>query len=201
MLSCGTSWVAFLPVADRTKIIRSGMLCDPFLHPGGPWAGMASLSAVSDRIEKILRASVSDGPDRYAQLDRLAALAPPGAGGLSLDPMGDTSPSRLESYSKAEIARALMEGTAGRLKKEMSRFEAEGIRPSEAVMVGGLSESAVWPQIISDVLEIDVLTGGGSWAGAAGAAKLAGTGVGLYADGEGQFDAGAVSLNRWMPRG
>ncbi len=49
-------------------------------------------------------------------------------------------------------------------------------------MVGGPSETFPWPQIVADVLGMDIRTVNGSCAGAAGAAMIAGIGAGLYSD-------------------
>jgi len=182
LLSCGTSWVGFCPVNDRQRSIELGLLTDPYLHPARAWGGMFSLSAIGVSIDRYIRRYLSDGPDRYHEFNRLAASARPGAGGLILDPSRQDGFDNREGYGKADIARALMEGTAYLLKRELNRLGAAGISFASAALVGGPSETQPWPQIVADVLGMEVRTVNGSCAGAAGAAIVAGIGAGQYAD-------------------
>lgn len=182
LLSCGTSWVGFCPVNDRRHSIELQLLTDPFLHPAGAWGGMFSLSAIAASVDSYIRRYLSDGPDRYYEFNRLAASAIHGAGGLVLDPSRHAGFDNRERYGKAEIARALMEGTAYLLKRELDRLEAAGLHFTTAVLVGGPSETHPWPQIVADVLGIEIRTANGSCAGAVGAAIMAGIGTGQYSD-------------------
>ncbi|WP_317955809.1 xylulokinase [Paenibacillus chitinolyticus] len=182
LLSCGTSWVGFCPVNDRRRSVELRLLTDPYLHPAGAWGGMFSLSAIATSIDRYIRRYLSDAPDRYNEFNRLAASAQQGAGGLVLDPSRQDGFDYLEGHAKADIARALMEGTAYLLKRELDRLEAAGMRFTSAALVGGPSETHPWPQIVADVLGMEVRTANGSCAGAAGAAIVAAIGVGQYAD-------------------
>lgn len=182
LLSCGTSWVGFTPLKDRRTGIGNGMLVDPFLQPDGPWGAMFSLPAIAVSVDRFVRERISDAPDRYEMFSSLAATSSPGADGLLLNPMADADPDNLDRYAKADIARALMEGTVYLLKAQMERLEKAGLRFSSVTMVGGPSETFPWPQIVADVLGEEVHTVNGSCAGAAGAAILAAVGTGLHAD-------------------
>ncbi len=182
LLSCGTSWVGFCPVNDRRRSIALRMLTDPYLQPAGAWGAMFSLPAIAASVDRYVCQYISDGPDRYRDFDRLAASASPGAGGLVLDPNGKGEFDNRNGYGKAEIARALMEGTAYLLKRQLDRLEVAGMRFASATLVGGPSETHPWPQIVADVLGLDVCTVNGSCAGAVGAAIVAGIGAGRYAD-------------------
>jgi len=187
LLSCGTSWVGFLPVADRTKALAAGMLIDPFLQPEGPWGAMFSLPAIAATVDKYINRYISTGPRRYIDFSRLSAAAKTGAGGLLLNPLqDDLLNGELREIAKADIARALMEGTAFLLKRQLERLEAAGWHFAAATMVGGPSETHPWPQIVADVLGWKIGTINGSCAGAVGAAMLAGKGVGIY---EGEEEA------------
>ncbi|WP_054957986.1 xylulokinase [Paenibacillus dakarensis] len=182
LLSCGTSWVGFCPMNERQRSVELQLLTDPYLHPAGTWGGMFSLSAISSSIDGYIRRFVSGGPDRYHEFNRLAASAKHGAGGLTLNPSRQEGFDNREGYGKPDIARALMEGTAYLLKRELNRLEAAGMRFTSAALVGGPSETNPWPQIVADVLGMEVRTVNGSCAGAVGAAIVAGIGVGQYAD-------------------
>jgi sugar (pentulose or hexulose) kinase len=182
LLSCGTSWVGFCPMNDRRRSVELRLLTDPYLHPAGAWGGMFSLSAIATSIDYYICRYLSDGPDRYHEFNRLAASAQHGAGGLVLDPSGQDGFDNREGYGKADIARALMEGTAYLLKRELDRLKDAGMRFTSAALVGGPSETHPWPQIVTDVLDMEVRTVNGSCAGAVGAAIVAGIGAGQYAD-------------------
>jgi sugar (pentulose or hexulose) kinase len=182
LLSCGTSWVGFLPIRDRNRAVDNNLLIDPFLQPSGPWGAMFSLPAVASSIDEWIRLFVDDGPDRYQTFDRLAASAAPGAGGLLIHPLHKASRTEPEGGTKANIARAIMEGTAFLLKRRLDQLEAKGMRFSAVSMVGGPSEAHPWPQIVTDVLGKRIAIRNGTCAGAVGAAILAGIGAGLYQD-------------------
>jgi len=182
LISCGTSWVGFWPVKDRRQSVSLRMLTDPFLQPAGPWGAMFSLPAIATSIDDYIRKYIADGPDRYREFDRLAESVSAGAGGLLVNPSTEEIPGDLVQAGKAQIARALMEGTAFLLKAQIDKLEANGTRFAAATMVGGPSETFPWPQIVADVLGMDIRTVNGSCAGAAGAAMVAGIGAGLYSD-------------------
>jgi len=182
LISCGTSWVGFMPLKDRHRSVSLRMLTDPFLQPSGPWGAMFSLPAIAASVDGYIRKYIADGPDRYREFDRLAASVSPGADGLVINPSVEDDLDTRERAEKAQIARALMEGTAFLLKAQIDKLEAAGMRFSAATMVGGPSETFPWPQIVADVLGMDIRTVNGSCAGAAGAAIIAGIGAGLYTD-------------------
>ena len=83
---------------------------------------------------------------------------------------------------QAELARALMEGVAFRLKRQMDILADAGIPASSVRMVGGPSETEPWPQIVCDILGLPITIVNGSCAGAVGAAIRAGIGAGLFTD-------------------
>ncbi|BBH21377.1 xylulokinase [Paenibacillus baekrokdamisoli] len=188
LISCGTSWVGFYPVKEREKAIRQKMLVDPFLQPEGPWGAMFSLPAIATSIDKYICHYISNEHDRYQTFSKLAASAEPGAGGLMINPLLEDVLGVQAAYTKADIARALMEGTAYLLKMQMERLETEGMHVSSVTMVGGPSETYPWPQIVADVLGMELCTINGTCAGAAGAAILAGIGLGIYTDARDAFD-------------
>jgi sugar (pentulose or hexulose) kinase len=54
LLSCGTSWVGFYPVKDRSPGLANNLLIDPFLSPQGPWAALFSLSKVGNIVDGVV---------------------------------------------------------------------------------------------------------------------------------------------------
>jgi len=182
LLSCGTSWVGFYPLKDRDLAVSQCLLVDPFLRKEGLWGAMLSLKAISNYVEQYLSRYISDSPDKYKEFDRLAACAPIGANGLLINTMQYDEPAEFDRRPKADIARAIMEGTAYLLRMRIEQLQQAGMRVDTVNMVGGPSETHPWPQIIADVLGRRVTIVNGSCAGAVGAAVLAGIGVGLYAN-------------------
>ena len=180
LISCGTSWVGFYPVKDRRKALGQKMFTDPFLYPGGAWGAMFSLPAIAAGVDKYICRYISDAPDRYREFDRLSASSRPGAGGLVINPMQNDDSDKPGQYTKPDIARAIMEGAAYLLKSRIDELERGGIHTSAVTMVGGPSETHPWPQIVCDVLGLELSVINGSCAGAVGAAVLAGIGAGLY---------------------
>jgi sugar (pentulose or hexulose) kinase len=182
LLSCGTSWVGFYPTEDRQTAIQQSMLIDPFLRPRGPWGAMFSVSSVGVAVDRIIQRYISTSPDRYPTFDRLAESAPPGAGGLIIDPFAEMSLIDLSMHSQEEIARAIMEGTCYLIKSKMEALREAGITATSINMAGGPSDTHPWPQILCDVLGMELTIINGSCAGAVGAAVLAGIGVELFND-------------------
>lgn len=178
LLSCGTSWVCFYPLRERSAAIDAHMLVDPFLSDfGGCWAGMASLSSISVRIERYIRRYIADTGNIFDVFAEEAAKSAPGAGGLVLDLYSDTE---ITGYPKCHIARAVMEAVVRLLQDQLAQMESHGIAVKEAVMVGGPSECPLWGQVIEEMTGLRVLPGKGAYTGAEGAAILAGIGAGIW---------------------
>ena len=184
LLSCGTSWVGFIPETERRRILDAQMLCDPFLSGnGGPWGGIFSVPQIGRTIDWYIDHLIAHGADDRLQVFNDAAAASlPGAGGVQIDLR---EPPRLINAERAHISRAVMEGAARLLHEKMLGLQAHGFHYERAVMVGGPSLSPLWPQIVAEIMGITVTVGGRS-AGARGAAMLAGIGIGLYRD---EYDA------------
>lgn len=171
LLSCGTSWVCFYPVKERKTAVEAKLIVDPYLSAqGGCWAGMASLSSISARIEAFIRRYIAGEGDIFEAFAREAAKSTPGAGGLTLDLYSDAP---ITGYPVHHMARAMMEAVVRLLQAQMERLGSCGIRVTEAVMVGGPSECPLWAQVIEEMTGLTVHRGKGAYTGAAGAATLA----------------------------
>jgi len=133
-----------------------------------------------------------------ADLERLAASAPPGANGLVFLPYlaGERSPVwdanasavwaglRL-NHTRADMARAVFEGTAFGLKQIFERGKkCWGVQPDFLLGVGGGARSALWTQIKNEVLGVpygcvargrDTAALGAALVGAVAAGVFAGT--------------------------
>lgn len=133
---------------------------------------------------------------RYAQLDRLAAQAPPGSGNLIFTPWmkGEKAPIRDDSargafmgltlnHGREHLVRAVMEGVAfniGWVRDQMKNQHVPITRRPLRTIGGGFN-SRLWTQILADVLaqEIEVVKWP-QYAGAIGAALIAALGTGFY---------------------
>ncbi len=199
LLSLGTSWVGFFPLKERNSAVDNGLLCDPFLYPGGPFGAIFSIPAVGGNIDAYVNTLFSDkktGAERFTAFNHAAADAKPGSGGLQVNPftkkegafvngddtIEDTVKTLLKKHSVSDISRAVMEGAAFELKKRIDSLKPLGFVPGRINVSGGPSSSTVWAKILSEVnaSRIEVLYG--QDAGAAGAALLAGIGSGLFSD-------------------
>lgn len=172
LLSCGTSWVALYPVTSREKILSAKMLSDPFLYPEGPYAGMTSVPSVSEKIRNCITVLLGDPAEPFQVL---SSLAEKGASGvLKIDPTNPPEAEAVAKYSKEDVARAIMEGTVNLLKKQIDALADKGITAKTAVMVGGPSEDPMWVQLIEEACGLSVNVVHGAYAGAVGAAVIAG---------------------------
>ncbi|MER8829416.1 carbohydrate kinase [Mesorhizobium sp. M0938] len=93
-------------------------------------------------------------------------------------------------HTRAHMLRALFEGVVFEHRRHVETLRRAGATVSQAVLSGGGSRSAIWPQIFADVLDVPVTVARSHETGALGAAIAAGTGIGLFAD----FSAGAAAM-------
>jgi len=197
LLSCGTSWVGFYPVEHRDDGIRQQLLVDPFLSPDGPWGVMFALSRIDLLVNWFLDNLIfsrSQQKKDFAFFDRLAMKSSPGSHGCFINPFItieeiNTSESLRESlikqYEKSapeDLTRALMEMVVFRLRSNIEKLSENGITAKRIVMVGGPSESPLWPQITADITGLKLSLINGQSAGAFGAAIMAGIGAGYFND-------------------
>ncbi len=190
LLSCGTSWVGFYPIQEREKAVSAKMLVDPFLSEnGGPWGAMVSLASLSGQIESFTKQYVDNSDFWYRELVEQSAKSVSGANGLSIDLLAEPDDAEIRKYEKQHIARAIMENTVNMLAEKIANISKSGIACDEAVMVGGPSESPLWAELIAEKTGLRVRVMHGAYAGAVGAAVLAGASLGLYADQKSACDA------------
>jgi len=138
------------------------------------------------------------GEDVYAIMERKAASIPPGANGIvgifsnvmqasrwvhaspafvGFDVANPGSAGRLECFRAVEESAAY--ATRGHLRIVE---EIAGIEVHDAVLTGGAANGALWPQIVADVLGVEVAVPEVKESTALGAALYAGVGAGLFDD-------------------
>ena len=180
LLSCGTSWVSFFPIEDREKGANAGTLIDPFLSPNGCYGVMSSIASLSGRLKLYVNRYIDQSDKAFNRLSELAQKSVLGANGLCVNPLEEPNDAKILAFAKEDIARAIMEGTVYLLKERLDMLAEKGISATSAVMVGGPSEDPYWIELIQTICGLDVRVIHGQFAGAVGAAIIAGVGVGEY---------------------
>jgi xylulokinase len=130
----------------------------------------------------------------FSEMDALAAGVPAGADGLLFHPylQGERAPywdpllradfvGMTMRHERGHFVRALYEGIAFSLRDVLGEFRAQGLDMAEARIVGGGSRSALWRQIVADVLGVRIVLPAVTDA-SFGAALLAGVAAGFFAD-------------------
>ncbi len=199
LLSCGTSWVGFYPIENRDLALSQRLLVDPFLVPEGPWAAMFSLPEIGNLIDwyidNLIVRQDEDQAGKYTICSERSAATTAGARGHYFNPFLDSKNiprSEIDLHSgrsREEIARAVMEGLALRMRRKIERLAEAGIEAERIAMVGGPSESPVWPQIVAEIIGLELKLINGQTAGAVGAAILAAIGAGLFRNEREAFEA------------
>jgi xylulokinase len=135
-----------------------------------------------------------NGVNGFDVMDQMASQVKPGSEGLLFHPylQGERAPYwdpllRADfigitfRHNRAHFARALYEGIAFSLKDVLGQFKAQGIDIQSARIIGGGAKSAIWRQIVADILNIEIIltqTTDASF----GAAMIAGIGIGAFKD-------------------
>ena len=207
LLSCGTSWVGFYPIEDRELAISQRLLVDPFLKPSGPWGAMFALTAVAVEVDwyiENLISSKASAAEKYSDFNQAALESNPGAGGLRINPF-QRSPEKLASLNtrseRANLARALMEGAAFEMRRKIEMLAEAGIGAHNLTMVGGPTNSPIWPRIVAQIVGLELKLINGQTAGAVGAAVLAAVGAGRFRNEEQALLALGGSANIIEPDG
>jgi xylulokinase len=131
----------------------------------------------------------------YIEIDKAAASAPPGNDGLIFLPymVGQRTPffnnnmkgvvfGLQPSHTMAHFSRMFMEGAAYAMRYVLDVFRESGMKPRSAILTGGVANSPVWRQIVSDVMEIPIDIPDVKDAAYIGAAAAAGVACGMFRD-------------------
>jgi xylulokinase len=162
------------PMIDKHKSIPVYFHSVPnqyLLVPVCPTAGMAFKWFRDQFGQMEMQAAESQNTDSYDLMTKLAGSIPPGSDGLVMLPhlMGafspDTNPSARGSFTgftlshtRGHFVRALMEGVAFLLRRNVEFIEQVGIHVGEIVSTGGGSRSRLWNQIKANVYNKTIVT-------------------------------------------
>ena len=185
LLSCGTSWVEFFPVATRVFAISTKSLVDRFMLSGSPYCVMKSVASISAKIDALRKHYL--GHISHKEFDRLCEGSKLGCNGLVFS-FTDEDFKLDKEYEKCDIARAIIESAALKLKENLAVARECGLRADKITMIGGITNSATCVKIVAEVLGQDITVVNGQAAGAVGACMLAGIGVGVYKDEKDAFN-------------
>ena len=165
--------------------------------PRGQWLGVGTTTSTGVSIEWFVREVLgSSGSDGYALMTGLAESSPPGSNRILFTPylQGERTPiwdpmargaftGLTASTTRADLARAVFEGTSFALKHVMDCVESVAGEPVRHIRaLGGGTKNALWNQVKADILQTPLHVLDFQEAGSLGAALLAGIGVGIYAD-------------------
>lgn len=209
-VTLGTSGVVF--ATTDAPSVESGGRLHAFPHAvPGKWhlMGVTLSAAGSLRWFRDTCAPEADYPTLFEE----AAEAPPGADGLLFLPYlsGERTPHAdphargafvglTVRHTRGHLVRAVLEGVAFSLRDVLALLEEAGLdAPTEVRVSGGGARSALWRQILADVLGVELVTVGTTEGAAFGAALLAGTGIGVWPSIEDAVDATVTTADRTAP--
>lgn len=192
-LTLGTSGVVF--AASSTPVIEPDGRLHAFCHAvPGRWHMMGVMLSAAGSL-RWHRDTFAPGQS-FDALVAPAADVPSGSEGLLFLPYltGERTPhpdplargafvGLTVRHTLPHLTRAVLEGVACGLRDSFELMQAAGLPPVEQVRVsGGGARSALWRQILANVLNVSLVTVNTTEGAAYGAALLAGVGVGAWAD-------------------
>ncbi len=191
VLSCGTAWV-LLAICDRLyfdeKSLGSRGITQsvfPGIHPATGKFGLMTSVPFGGHSLKWFRDVMRPGRS-FEKLDEAAARVGPGSEGLAFVPISSSRSGKGAFFGidgvheEAHFVRSIMEGVSFVNRRHLDMIRNAGVRVEKLIMIGGGSKSRVWPQIVADACNIQVVLPRISEAACAGAAVLAGVGSGIF---------------------
>lgn len=152
------------------------------------------------------------GVDPYDLITRQASHSSIGANGVTFLPfLGGASGARQNpsargnlngmtlGTTKADVARAVLEGVSFEMRDILHAQAAAGIAASVIRLVGGAAKSPMWSQMLANVFQVPIEVLRTSEAGCLGAAMYAGVGIGLYGSCEEAAARAVKALHRYEP--
>lgn len=199
-VTLGTSGVVFA-VSDRYRVDPRGRL-HAFCHAAaGKWHLMGVMLSAGGSLrwyrdalcaDLVTTAAARNG-DPYELITAEAEIAAPGCDGLTFLPYltGERTPHAdplargafvglTARHTRAHMSRSVLEGVTFGLRDCLELMRSAGIAIGELRVSGGGARSALWRQMIADVLGAPVVTAATERGAAYGAALLAAVGAGWF---------------------
>jgi xylulokinase len=210
-LVLGTSGVVFAPTAE--PFIEERGRLHAFCHAvPGRWHLMGVMLSAAGSL-RWYRDTVAPGAN-YDDLLSPATRIPAGSEGLVFLPYltGERTPypdpnargaflGLTVRHGIPHMTRAVLEGVAFGLRDSMELIRGAGLGHIDQVRVsGGGARSTLWRQILSNVLDCELVTVNTTEGAAYGAALLAGVGAGTWPDVDAACDATIKIVDRVAPQ-
>jgi xylulokinase len=184
------------PLIDKSRVVPVYEHSVPGQYlfvPVCPTAGMAFKWLRDTFFSDEIKQAEAEGADAYDRLTRLAEPISAGADGLIMLPhlMGAFSPEPNPaargvfagftlSHGRGHFVRALLEGVAFLLRRNLELIEGTGMAIPEILSTGGGARSSLWNRIKANVCNRPVVTLASEETGLLGNAVLAGVAAGLF---------------------
>ena len=196
LLSGGTAWVLLLtsdrPIFDSKSCLAPGRHIIP-----GRWGLLSSIPAGGAGVNWLRNnlGHFAEGDERgfYEVIEKRCGDIPPGCEGLLFLPhfVGASAPARTTpskaailglglNHKAPNVFKALLEGVGFEVMWNARTFEGLGLDVNSLSMIGGATNSRIWPQIISDMLGLPLRIPKIQEAACMGAVILAGVGAGIF---------------------
>ena len=182
------------------------------LCPVCPTAGMAFKWFRDVFGAQEIALSETNQADAYDLLTELARSVPAGSDGLTMLPhlMGAYSPQANSaargsftgftlSHTRGHFVRALLEGVAFLLKRNLEIIEQTGLRVAEIRSTGGGARSQLWNQIKTDVTNVPIVTLINEDTALLGDAILAGVACGVFRSIKQGCDSMVTIKDKFLP--
>jgi len=210
-LSLGTSGVVFV-TTDSPQVEPEGRL-HAFCHAvPGKWHLMGVMLSAAGSLRWFNDELAPGVP--VEDLVASAEAVPAGSDGLVFLPYlsGERTPhpdplargafvGLTVRHTRAHLVRAVLEGVAFGLRDSLDLIRGTGVAVDQVRASGGGTRSALWRQILADILEAEVVTLGTTEGAAYGAAVLAAVGAGWHGSVEDATDEWVTLSDRTEPSG
>ena len=202
-----------LALSGKFRLDEKGILTSNCAAMKEKWFLEGSLIACGP-ILNWLKSLAYSRQETFADLDAEVACSKPGANGVLMLPhfAGAGAPYWNDkatgvfsgvtlSTTRADLARAIMEGLSLEVCKSLQLIRGSGIRPKRIFLTGGASKSDVWCQIQSDIYQTPVLIPQSPDVAAIGAVILAIQGSGMIPSVEDAIALYAKTQRTYLPQG
>lgn len=197
LLGSGVTRPGLASDVTGTSTIITVVHQDPIIHPevsnirtvNGIWGSLTLLDAGGDAVRWARRA-FHENRRSYDEVADAAGRATPGSGGLFFLPylagerFGEFRNSRSQffgltaSHGMPELHRAVLEGVAFSVRKELASVQGEGGRPDHVVAASGGAKSELWLKIKASMYNVPYLVPEELECGVVGAAVLMAAAIG-----------------------
>lgn len=190
-VSLGTSGVVFAPASSYQPESQGRLHTFAYIPAMWHWMGVMLSAGGSLRW---FRDALGGGLS-YDELTNEAADVEAGCEGLLFLPYltGERTPHADPNargafagltvrHSRAHLARAVIEGVSFGLRDSLELMRGLGLAPGQVRVSGGGAKSALWRQILADVLNVEIVTVNSREGAAYGGAMLAAVGVQAFPD-------------------